>query len=124
MEVNERIFVLLEQQDKKAASLAEYIGVSAASVSAWKNENSFPSSKYIQKISEFLNVSISYLFTGIEENGHPVSEDEQELLSVYNKLDNRGKTMVKSKAYEELDRVEAKSRNEEYSAELAPERLA
>ncbi len=64
MEINERIFYLLKKQGKTASSLANYLNIKPSSITGWKNEGSFPSSKYIQKISEFLNVTIEYLVTG------------------------------------------------------------
>lgn len=66
MNISERIFYLLEQQEKTASQLGEYIGVKSSSINGWKN-GSFPSSKYIEKIASFFNVSIAYLVTGAEE---------------------------------------------------------
>ena len=65
MDINERIFFLLNEQKRSAKELSEYIKVSQASVSAWKT-GSYPSSKHIIRISEFLGVSAQYLLTGEE----------------------------------------------------------
>lgn len=113
MEINERIFYLLDRQDKKAKDLAKYIGISASSVSAWKTENSYPSSKYIIRISEFLNVSIEYLLTGIDDESveSDLSTDETELIETYNRLDRRGQHRVHSVIYEELDRMKEEKSN-------------
>lgn len=81
MEINERIFHLLNQQGKKASALADFLGIKPSSITGWKNEGSYPSSKYIQKISEFLNVPIEYLVNGstvdnfVENENNPVSEE-------------------------------------------------
>ena len=56
MQINERIFVLLSEQGKTASALAAYLGINPASITGWKNEGSYPSSKYVPAISEFLNV--------------------------------------------------------------------
>ena len=64
MEINERVFYLLKKQGKTASSLANYLDIKPSSITGWKNEGSFPSSKYIQKISEFLNVTVEYLVMG------------------------------------------------------------
>ena len=64
MEINERIFYLLEKQKRTAKELGDYIGVRPSSISAWKTEGSYPSSKHVIRISEFFDVSIEYLFTG------------------------------------------------------------
>lgn len=103
MQINERIFYLLEQQHKSAKDLGKYIGVNPSSISAWKNEGSFPSSKYIVGISEFLNVSLDYLCTGIEKTksslsndrptqDHVLSDDEFILLERFNALDIAAKS--------------------------------
>lgn len=54
MMINERIFHLLDKQNKTAKDLGKFIGVNASSISAWKNEGSFPSSKYIIGFPNFL----------------------------------------------------------------------
>lgn len=103
MKINERIFYLLEQQHKSAKDLGKYIGASPSSISAWKNEGSFPSSKYIVGISEFFNVSLDYLCTGVEKNksslsneystqDRVLSDDEFILLERFNALDITAKS--------------------------------
>ncbi|GFI23415.1 hypothetical protein IMSAGC011_02203 [Lachnospiraceae bacterium] len=102
MKINERIFYLLEQQHKNAKDLGKYIGVNPSSISAWKNEGSFPSSKYIVGISEFLDVSLDYLCTGVEKTKSSLSKDcptqdrilskdEFELLEYFNSLSSAAK---------------------------------
>lgn len=93
MEINERIFYLLNKQGKKASALAEYLGIKPSSITGWKNDGSYPSSKYIQKISEFLNISIEYLVTG-KSDISANNPDQQELLSLYSQLDERSKGEV------------------------------
>lgn len=120
MEINERIFYLLKTKYKTAKELGDYIGVATSSISAWKNSGSFPSSKYIIRISEFFNVSIEYLFTGKDimrsedakssfSTPLSLSDNELELLEIYRKLDNRGKHKVHTVTYDELDRLEGNS---------------
>lgn len=105
MEINERIFYLLDKQGKTAKELGSHIGVNPSSISAWKNEGSYPSSKYIIGISEFFNVSIEFLFTGSEPTIN-LDRDEIELIDTYNKLDRRGQHRIHTVIYEELDRME------------------
>ena len=107
MEINERIFILLEKQGKTAKQLSEYIGVKPSSISAWKTENSYPSSKHMIRISEFFDVSIEFLFTGkIMTTSSQLSSDETELVNTYKKLDRRGKVRVNNTIYEELARMD------------------
>ena len=107
MEINERIFYLLEQQKRTAKELGSFIGVRPSSISAWKTEGSFPSSKYIIRISEFFNVPIEYLFTGQANDHSNLSKQEYELLETYNQLDSRGQHSVHMAIYKELDRMKA-----------------
>lgn len=66
MNIPERIFYLLEKNNLTASDLGVYIGVKPSSINGWKN-GSYPSSKYIQKIADFFNVSVSYLISGGNE---------------------------------------------------------
>ena len=110
MELNERIFSLLDQQGKTAKQLGKFLDVSPSSISGWKNEGSFPSSKYLVRISEFFNVSLDYLCTGKDSN-NLLSEDQKELLENYDKLDHRGKHKIHSVIYDELDRIEQQTQS-------------
>lgn len=76
IDINERIFSLLHEQNKTANGLSEYIGVKPSSISAWKNSGSYPSSKYVVRISEYLNVSPTYLLTGEIEKPN-INEPQQ-----------------------------------------------
>ena len=105
MEINKRIFMLLEQQGKTAKQLGEYIGVKPSSISAWKTEGSYPSSKYVIRISEFFSVSIGFLFTG-EDDSNTLTDDEQELLNTYRELDRRGRHQIHTAIYDEIDRMQ------------------
>ena len=99
MEINERIFYLLNKQGKKASALADYLGIKPSSITGWKNEGSYPSSKYIQKISEFLNVSIQYLITGKDDfipNNSIFTHEQQELISSFTKLNSHEQELVLS----------------------------
>jgi len=114
VEINKRIFYLLEKQKRTAKELGAFIGVKPSSISAWKNDGSYPSSKYIISISEFFNVSIEYLYTGNNNNPLPLSPDELELIETYNKLDRRGQHQVHSTIYLEIDRINSSYEKTEY----------
>lgn len=111
MEINERVFYLLEQQKKTAKELADFIGVRPSSISAWKTEGSYPSSKHIIRISEFFNVPIEFLFTGEYKAASNLNRQELELLDTYNLLDTRGQHYVHMTIYNELDRLEQQKNN-------------
>lgn len=112
MELNERIFHLLNQNKQTSKELSKYINIKPSSISAWKNNGSFPSSKHIVKIAEFLAVSIEFLLTGKDDSIDrlpPLDPDQEELLTLYNSLDSRGKHKLHTLMYEELDRISTPS---------------
>lgn len=106
MSITQRIFELLANQNKKQSELAEYVGISRAAISDWKSKGTTPTAEFLVKICEFLNISLDYLLTGKESTPKEITVEQQELLSLWDKLDDVGKTMVKAKAIEELRRLE------------------
>lgn len=124
MTISERIFALLEQQNKKQGDLAKRIGVRPATISDWKAKRTSPASDLLEAIAAFFGVSIDYLVTGREqqhsivaqgifgdENHHNVvtingtaalelSEFETELLQIFGELSTRQKNALLSYAYE------------------------
>lgn len=95
MNISERIFDLLEKQNKTASDLGKYLQVSSASINGWKN-GSFPSSKHVEKIAQFFDVSLDFLLTGKESSGkiiHLYGKEEttrkeiRELLQIIEQLD-------------------------------------
>ncbi len=104
MELNERIFLLLDKKGKTAKELAQYLNVSQSSISAWKNEGSFPSSKYINRISEFFDVSLNYLVNGEEQSfeNYPdfiLSKEEKDIIEQWRKLSYENKIILKGELY-------------------------
>ena len=124
MTISERIFSLLEAQNKKQADLARALGVRQNTVTNWKKANYNPDAGHIEAIAAFFGVSIDYLVTGREpqhsivaqgifgdENHHNVvtingtaalelSEFETELLQIFGELSTRQKNALLSYAYE------------------------
>ncbi len=124
MTISERIFALLEAQNKKQADLARALGVRQNTVTNWKQANYNPDAGHIEAIAAFFGVSIDYLVTGREpqhsivaqgifgnENSHNVvtingtaalelSEFETELLQIFGELSTRQKNALLSYAYE------------------------
>lgn len=66
------------------------MGLSTSKLTAWKN-GSIPSGTILLLISEFFNVSVDYLLTGKEKNSSTdnLSENEQEMLDVFSKFNDR-----------------------------------
>lgn len=64
MTISQRIFSILEEKHLSQKDLSDYSGISPAAISSWKSKGTNPSSDKIIKISEFLNVSPTFLLTG------------------------------------------------------------
>ena len=91
MTIYERIFYLLEKQNKTASHLASFLNVKSSSINGWK-KGSYPSSKYIENIAKFFNVSLDFLITGKEY------KKEDNLIHLYGKemdLDDHTIEMIK-----------------------------
>lgn len=84
MNIPERIFYLLDKNNLTASDLGSYIGVKSSSINGWKN-GSYPSSKYIQKIADFFNVSVSYLISGENELKLGKTKNDNDILSMLSK---------------------------------------
>ena len=87
MQFPQNIFTLLEQKRLTATQMAKHLDCSEASINGWKN-GSYPSSKYVIRICEFLNISPNYLLTGQELLQNDLTPDETEWLELYRKLDS------------------------------------
>lgn len=83
MTIGEKILIELKRQEKQQNALAEYIGVSAASISDWAKSKDVKFQNVV-KASEFLNVSLDYLAYGTENTR--LSPTEKELLNSFRKL--------------------------------------
>ncbi len=124
---------LLSTQNKKQSQLADFVGVKPNTVSDWINKGSSPKIEHLCRISEFFNVSLDFLLTGKEKSHHyannisnsaivqgnhtstlivkngeiserELSEQEIELLRIYNSLDIKSQTLLLSKAFDIEDR--------------------
>lgn len=97
MKATERMAELLKQQNKTEQELAEHLGISKNSVRMWKYKQELPPQKYIDKVAAFLGVSISFLTTGVPDvESDTLSEDIEELLTLYAKMSELRKSEVLS----------------------------
>ena len=93
MLINERMFEVIEQKKIKMNKLADYLQVSKSVVSTWKNRGTNPPAEYIERICEFLDISIEWLITGKEKEN--ITTEEEKIIKAYRKADNRIKQIVK-----------------------------
>lgn len=109
MTIMDRILSILENNNQKMVDLTRFLGLSTSTTSNWKTKNRNPPAEYIAPICEFLGVSPLFLLTGSENEKvqqPSLDNDQLELLSVYDSLDNEGKTIVKSTCYQEKRRLQ------------------
>ena len=118
---------LLIIQQKKQNELAEFVGVKPNTVSDWINKGTSPKIDHLIKIKEYFNTTFDYLLLGEEQtkfsnisnsaivqnnnattlivkNGETITreltEQEIELLKIYNSLNLRQQTIFLSKVFE------------------------
>lgn len=88
----QKIQLLLDENNEKAAPLMKKLGLSSSAFSDWKREKACPSTEAIIKIAKYFDVSTdSLLLENIDdietkkENFH-LTEQEKELLKLYSTL--------------------------------------
>ena len=77
-ERNERVFSLLNKQNKTKAAMAQALGVSRSAISQWEKNGTEPTYEQCIILSNFLNVSLNYLMTDKEKEWQPVLSDKEE----------------------------------------------
>ena len=86
MEINERIFALLDGKLRTEAQLAKFLGLSTGQISTWKKRKTDPPAKYITRICEYLEVPLSYLLGNTNYSVEHLNENEKEFLNIIKKL--------------------------------------
>ena len=99
MEFVDRITDLLKRKGVSAAQMSRELDFSNAIFTQWKKNNTLPSTEKLLKLSDYFEVSLEYLVgrsSGVpsENRGIPLSEDEQEMLNLYQQLPEEDKIKV------------------------------
>lgn len=111
MNIYERITFLLNEQQKTRKDLCRKTGISYSTLtSLFQRRSKLMHLETLQKIAEYLGVTIDYLVTGdrthllkLAESKSPYYSDDaltKELLLILKNLNIKGKTLLLSKAYE------------------------
>ena len=82
--VMSRITEILISKNKSQRELVEYLGLTSAVYSCWKKGRSSSYLQHIDEISEFLDVSPTYLLYGDRDN---LRDYEKEMLSIMRRID-------------------------------------
>lgn len=111
MTISERLFDIIDsKKGKSAAGLCKYLSLNTSVTTNWKQRNTDPPAKYIIPICEYLDVSVIYLLTGVEQSTDlysNTSQDEDRILQKYRTLDEDGKDAVRGVLLAEQRRVES-----------------
>lgn len=104
MDINKRLFELLDNKNLKNIDLANYLNINSSVVSTWKKRGTNPPSEYIPRICDFLGVTTSYLLTG-EENTLDNAEQRFDdgtikFLNLFNTLSPKQQTLIEEIIYE------------------------
>lgn len=105
----DNIFLIMGQRNITAKELSEKTGISAGNISDWKSGRSYPKAEALNKIADYLDVSVDYLLgrtdspttinshntvngsNNIIGNGNntenKLSDQESALIDIFNKLD-------------------------------------
>lgn len=102
------------------AQIQEETSISTGNLSCIENGKYLPSTTALIELSKILNCSIDWILTGkssISKNTSPLSDDLEELVETYNKLDRRGRHRIHTVIYEELDRMDLQQVNKKTETE-------
>lgn len=85
-----RLFELMKEKKITATALSAATGISSGNISDWKHGKSAPSRAALQKLAQFLDVSIEYL-EGATDVRKPMTQDniseaDNKILTLYHQL--------------------------------------
>ena len=103
-----RLRELREQKGLSQGDVAKLIDVTRTAYAAYETGQNKPTRK-LQELSDLFGVSTDYILGNDKtETEIKYSADEQRLIEVYRKLDDRGKKNILRNAEGELDMLEGK----------------
>lgn len=79
---------LLDEKGVTPYRLSKDTGIAQSTLSDWKRGLTTPKTDKLQKIADYLGVSMQYLMTG-EDNTPAYTEEDKELMEYLNELRNR-----------------------------------
>jgi len=91
MDYIERLLNFCETNDIKGAEIAGILGLAKTPLTDWKNRKSNPTVKQLIILCEYYALSFDWLIKGVEKT---ISSDEDNILNLYKKLNERNKGKV------------------------------
>jgi len=96
-----RIVRILEDRNISQKDVCTKLGINSSTFSTWKKQHGNVPNDKLLIIADFLKVSLTYLLTGEgSEEIIELSDQEKELLRIFNALNIKGKAALISRAYE------------------------
>lgn len=94
-----RLAELMEENRLTKAKLADETGIPLQTICNWVNRGSQPSADRVAKLADYFEVSTDYLLgrsneLGIIETDANLSQDEEELLMIFRRMDEKVKYQV------------------------------
>ena len=99
--ITHRIYEICETKKISQSELGRRINKRQSVISSWGQNETEPPTKLLPLIAEALDVSITWLITGLESADHTLtsfSEDEQLLLQLYEQCNQEGKNRIMEQA--------------------------
>lgn len=121
MTISQRVFHLLAKQRKKQNELSDFTGISTSTISAWNTRGTNPAADTISAIADFFDVSTDYLLTGTEKSSptENLSENELEMLEVFQKFNEREQLKLIGKLEELLRQKQIKENQQPAAFKVA-----
>ena len=87
MGIVKRIYDLCDQKGKTVYGLSKILDINQSTMSTWKKRDASIPSDYLEKIANYLGVTIEYLVTGKEQEPYRyTTEEEDEVLRMLREL--------------------------------------
>ena len=94
----ERLKRLRMEKGFSQTEIAEKLGVNSNNIGRYERGESNPNAKFLKALADCLDVSVDYLYDGIEENAAIADLKDKELLEMFakvEKLSEKDKKLVK-----------------------------
>ncbi len=94
-----RLTELMETNDLNKAKLIRATGITEGAIDGWIKRGSQPTADMLCKLADYFEVSTDYLLgrsndVGVIETNANLTQDQQELLSLYNKMSFQDKNQL------------------------------
>lgn len=97
MKVAQVLDELMTSQNVTAYKMSKDTGISDRLIGYWRKGEKLPGAENLLTIANYFGISVDYLLTGQRPDAEP-NTDEQELLTLYNRLSDVSKSWIKDRA--------------------------